>query len=456
LQFAPTVFVVAVALGGLAGLGLLVRYLQPTTLFCLGLAAQVFSSNSKYMHFPIGPDRILFAAAILSLFIRRRNVLSLLGRSQIHFLMVALMAYIAVSAIAFGTMFQSLGFFAFLDRVGIMPFLAFILAPAFFETPEQRRLLVRTLVFVGLYLGVTAVFETLKLWSLVFPRYISNPNLGIHYGRARGPFLEATTEGLVLIACTCMAGIAFLQSRTKTARVIYGLLALLCVVASLLTLTRSVWIAVVVGPGVALLISKATRKFVIPAAACLVIVALTALVVSPSLQDSVRQRSASQLSVWDRYNTNDAALRAIDAHPVFGVGFARFIDVSGTYLRQSGSYPLTGSHLEVHNVFLARFSELGILGGTLWSVTVATALYSAIRRKGDGEFVIWRQALIGYVIAYGVVAMFAPTSAAMPNMLFWLFAGIVYSALPAQASASVKTQPLRISPATAGVQAVSS
>lgn len=47
----------------------------------------------------------------------------------------------------------------------------------------------------GIYLAVTALFEIMGMWSLVFPREIGNPDVGIHFGRARGPFLQSVRLG---------------------------------------------------------------------------------------------------------------------------------------------------------------------------------------------------------------------------------------------------------------------
>ena len=51
-------------------------------------------------------------------------------------------------------------------------------------TKELGQLLV-TIVAMGVYLSCTAMLEAGHVWSFVFPRYIADPNLGIHFGRAR-------------------------------------------------------------------------------------------------------------------------------------------------------------------------------------------------------------------------------------------------------------------------------
>ncbi|MGO8730703.1 MAG: hypothetical protein ACLQK8_29180, partial [Streptosporangiaceae bacterium] len=62
-------------------------------------------------------------------------------------------------------------------------------------TARQRRMLIGALVGLALYLGLTGALEGLHLYKFVFPRYIANPNVGIQWGRARGPILETTGDG---------------------------------------------------------------------------------------------------------------------------------------------------------------------------------------------------------------------------------------------------------------------
>ena len=74
-------------------------------------------------------------------------------------------------------------------------------------------------VFIGLacfgfYLSATAILESVGAWSLVYPRYIANPDIGLHYGRARGPMIHSVSFGFYLTAC----GLALWMWREKLAR----------------------------------------------------------------------------------------------------------------------------------------------------------------------------------------------------------------------------------------------
>ena len=51
----------------------------------------------------------------------------------------------------------------------------------------------------GRLFGDYRLLEMAKLWGLVFPRFIGDPTIGIHFGRARGPMLQSVRLG---VACS--------------------------------------------------------------------------------------------------------------------------------------------------------------------------------------------------------------------------------------------------------------
>ena len=54
---------------------------------------------------------------------------------------------------------------------------------------------------LGLYLAGTGIAEITQQWWAVFPGFIANPELGAHFGRARGPALTSVSLGIFLTVC---------------------------------------------------------------------------------------------------------------------------------------------------------------------------------------------------------------------------------------------------------------
>ena len=128
----------------------------------------------------------------------------------------------------------------------------FAIAPVAFATDRQRNILLGTIVTVGAYLSITAILEKLKAYGLVWPSYIADPGVGTHFGRARGPFVEAAANGLALYACAAAAATAFVLWRRPWPRAAAGAVVVLVPVAVLLTETRGVWVAATAATLVAL------------------------------------------------------------------------------------------------------------------------------------------------------------------------------------------------------------
>jgi O-antigen ligase len=172
-----------------------------------------------------------------------------------------------------------------------------------------------------------------------------------------------------------------------------------------------------------LVIPKA-RRFVLPAIAIGAVGVFAALALVPGLHTKVDTRLQDESPVWDRYNTNSAAIRMVEARPLFGFGWQTFVATAPDYMRQADTYPLTGANLEVHNVFLSHAAELGLVGSALWTAGLFGAVGGAIVRRGPPELLPWRVGLIAIFVAFLSVASFGPLSYPFPNLLLWTWAGI--------------------------------
>ena len=392
--------------------------------FLAWVPADMLSGNSGQLGFPISPDRLLLAAGVVLLALDARPWGAVRVRWRgVHLALALLLAFAAVSAVAVGTATESYPQFAWLDRLFI-PFLFFTLAPVVFATSHSRDLLLKVFTAMALYLGLTAVFEIIGPNALVFPRYIMNPEVGIQFGRARGPLVESEADGLVIVMTAFGAALGVTRFRGVW-RSVAGLATVAAAVGVLLTLTRSVWIGAVLGAFLAFLAVPRLRRWLLPAAGAVTVVTYAVVTFVPGLDEKVFGRADAQGPVYDRLNTNAAALRIVEAHPLTGVGWLRFIDVVPQWVRQAPDYPITAINLEVHNVFLGRAAELGLVGAGLFVVCVLLGpVASVLRRAPIGDLTGWRVVALGAFCAWVVAANSSPLSYPLPNALVWLVAGI--------------------------------
>jgi O-antigen ligase len=411
---------------------------RPAYLYCfIGcIVTNMFSGNASHLGFPVGPDRLLFFAGVVLLLLDPEAMRAVRLRPRLVHVLAVLMVAIAVwSAFMVHTLTEQMGYYALLDRL-IVPFAFLCCAPIVFRTRDRRDLLLKALVLVALYLGATAFFEMIGPKALVFPRYITDPSVGIHYGRARGPFVEAVADGLAMTQCGFAAAFAVVQLRGRW-RWVAGLAAVLCGLGVLLTLTRSVWLGAIVG-GVLVCISiRELRRFLPALVAAGVVGVFLAFALVPGLSNHTSDRLHDQLPVWDRQNTNAAAWRAASQHPLTGIGWMKFIQVGPEYVQQAATYPITNVNIEVHNVFLSRAAELGFpAAGVFVGVVLAGPGFALARgprrsRSPDGDdsdMRGWWAVLLGGFCVWISAAMLTPLPYALPNLLLWLETGLVLSA----------------------------
>ena len=401
---------------------------NPAVTLTLGIVLTPFAGNRPQLGVPglLSPDRLLITATVLICVLR-----SVTGRGEplpplrpVHILLALAAAYATGSALVAQTAFIKAPLLKLVEAYGYLPFVTFYLAPIIYATERARRWLLIALIALGAYLGITTLLETTGPSALVLPSYINNPAYGIHFGRGRGPFVDAVANGFGLYSCALAAFVAVTRWR-GISRLVALAVAALCIVGTLLTLERSVWIGVGVSSLVVLLAVRQLRRIALPVIVGAVLVLGLAVVLIPGLSERITVRANDRLSVWDRQNLTTAAVNMIAAHPLTGVGWARFQQTSGPYFQQNASFPLSATGLDIHNYFLSYAAELGIPGALLWSIAVLVAAVETMLIRGPPELDPWRTAFIALTVCFLLLANFVPPTV-FSNQMFWLWAGIIW------------------------------
>jgi putative inorganic carbon (hco3(-)) transporter len=393
-------------------------------LLTVGLILTCFAGNWRYMGVPVPLDRIaIIGGLLLSLIAAERRM----PWRPFHAFMVLALAWTIVSAISVRQLSGD-GLFALIDRFGALPFLLCVAAPAAYATEGSRRFLGRAFTVFGIYLGVEAAGQVLGLSFLVWPHYILDPSIGIHFDRARGPFVEAVADGMMCTYCAAIAGYVSLVDRSRRWRTVGWAAMLLCLLSVYMTLTRAVWIGAALALIVVVLVVPKFRRRGFGALGALTVAGVAVYVAFPALADAANARSDDQLPVWDRLNTNAAAIRMVIDQPLNGIGWHMSATRMVEYVRQGADYPVTtaSGEIEIHNVFLSRAAELGIPGFALWLAAFTSAiLFAVLRRPESPDLQPWRVVLVAVVIGWGTAAMLGPVPYVQPNYLIWVLAGVV-------------------------------
>ncbi len=421
----PSMALLAVGLSGIA-IGL---FVQPTQLLAIGVVLTSFAGFWSNIGVPAPLHRVLLLGALGGLFVGiplgSRRTFKVRWRFE-HLLIALTVLWVIFSAISAGTMKTSSGQSGLFDRLGLIPYLLFVLGPLIVDTEQKRVTILRWLVIAGAYFAATALLEGIGLKSVVWPSYINDPTIGISFERARGPFVDASANGLALFFSAIAGLLLARRSRGLQRAAAIGVSAL-CFVSTVFTLTRSVWMGVILATTVMVLSTKRLRKYFLPGAVVGVFVVVALFAFVPGLRSSADERAGSQRSVWDRQNLNSAAIAVVEDKPLTGVGWSNFVQSAPDYLWQAADYPLSGEGIDVHNFVLRLLSEIGIVGFTLWFATFALAVVGALTRRGPPELADWRWALLGMSLIWCVVGALTPGEFAYPTFVLWLWAGITAS-----------------------------
>ena len=268
---------------------------------------------------------------------------------------------------------------------------------------------IAVVLLFGVYLSLTAVLEITKQWSLVFPQYIGDPKLGIHFGRARGPMLQSVRLGVCLNLCLAVLWTfpVWIYSRERWAWLMAIGLTPLFMIAIMLTYTRSVWM----GTGAIVIILLSTilqgKARSLTLGSLFVSAVVGGLVLGPSLVAFKREYSEAETleSTKMRGAFAYVSMQMFKDSPITGFGFNQFQVYNRPYLDDR----TTNIRLESirgyvhHNSFLSLVVDLGLIGATLYMI----AAISLIRNC----WVVWQHptaapyARSGAVLSFCVIAV---------------------------------------------------
>jgi O-antigen ligase len=419
--------------------------LPPAYSLCAAIALTVFSGGWSQMGLPGAPlNRLLIVFVILQILLRAPGTAAMppIQIRNVHLLMGVTVLYALGSAAASGALGSKGGVLQLFDVFGVTPFLLFVIAPAVFAGRRERQLLLVTLVGLGAYLGLTAIFESLGPHSLVFPSYIRGVDAeSLGAVKVSGPFQSPTAMGSACFACAAAGAIAVRQWRGRAERLLAGFVVAACAFGCFLTLERGVWIAAIVATVVTALATRAGRRWLAPGIAISLLALVGVFAVSPSLSQKASERATYKQSLWDRQNQTAAGLRMVGAKPLFGFGLGRYEKESVEYFRQPADYPMTGyvhdivigvpdPILPLHNTYLSYAVELGLVGGLLWLASILWGVGAAVFSPGPAELRPWKLALLAILVFFLVVCVVDPHTAPFPMVLMFVWAGLAIGAAP--------------------------
>lgn len=362
-------------------------------------------------------------------------------------LLLSLATYFSISAFVSGFETQSVVSVHYRLIGGyLFPFTVFALMLHGFDRERDFKRLAVFFAVLSVYLTFTGWCEQFDIRALIFPRFINDPSVGIHWGRVRGPFVMSAAMGLALTYCF-FSNLVLARNVEHGRWTLYALNTLMLPVI-FWTKTRSVWLSWLLCMLIwAVYARRRTTRVVfvslLLAAALLVAVINMENFLSP---DRSRGGLTDTEPLLLRIGLAQMTWEMVKEHPLVGVGFGHFRDHAPAFARDPSSpFFAFGSSAMEHNNLLSIVAETGIVGLVLYVLLAAYLIRLSVRLyrtlpPGLPGF-ISRDAVVLYWIlaaAYFVDGTFRETSDnPFANSLFF---GL--SAVPAALNVLLRPAPI--------------
>jgi O-antigen ligase len=414
----------------------------PIIVGCGMLVAIAYVFGHEFWHAKIGPlpltiDRVCLAALLAAFavqWINGRIDLGKLGRSD--WLVICLLLLLGASA-ALGIQPE------FSDGVTskwgrliasfVLPGVLYFIARHARIVPGCWSWTLAGFSVLGTYLAITAFLEITGSWSFVFPRYIGDPDAGIHFGRARGPDVNAASLGLYLTACLWCSWTLLWRVERRWQQVVLAAILPIMVLGVLFTYTRSTWLGLAAS-GFVVAALEIPRRWRLPALTTATLLGASIAVASwGHIVRLPREGTAAEAghSVSQRKSFAYVSWRMFCDHPVFGVGFGRFYDGKLPYLSdRSQDFELESLRdLHHHNTLLSLLTETGLVGLSLYFFLLIAWTSCAMQLIQQAPSPGWLRAqgvlMLALLVNYLCSALFHDlTLVASQHVLLFMFAGM--------------------------------
>jgi O-antigen ligase len=387
----------------------------------------------------VGPDRILLVLLFLLFWVKYAASGKRVGWIREEKIMIVFFFILLISCIVGGAISAPKNrYISKLIGFSLIPGLLFMISRRLDYDDRSLRALRNSFFVIAAYLAFTALMEHRHIHALVFPKYILDPGLGIHFGRVRGPFVQAAVMGaaMMVIALWILWYHFNVQKSFLTWVLFFPLLA-----GCYWTDTRGVWLQVAVSLAVLAILRNPLRKpvRVLFLIAVLVFFSGIASKFSPYQKTLFNKR---QEQVDDRLNIFHASWQMFLAKPVFGFGYGNFLKDSDDYFVQMKGVQLRGMGEGQHNTLLGLLCETGIVGTIPFCLIYYLffkKLWRRYKEAGEAGDELNRSLALAMLAILAGIMVSAQVSdfgfyTYINNLAFWL-TGMVYSSLPVPAEA---------------------
>lgn len=436
------------ALGGLLGI-IILGFVSMKEMSLTLIAWMLVMSGFRYIgmvRMPVLPDisidRILLVW-IITMFILRTVILGgrLKGPYLADLLFLGHTVYILVQMQFIGSQDHFHNWVLSM----LTPFFAFLYGKYTIKKDTELRNLLLFFLCLSVYYFICSIGQHFDIRQLVWPKSILDPNAGLwHRGRSRGPVLHPPYFGQLIVIIQLVYFFFLTRTRNFGMKFVVLLGLGLSMLGSFYTFTRGPWAAALVGFMFLAVLSSQFRKVILVLG---LIAFLGGLLGMTQLADTefFQERMANTGTVENRLGFLANTFRVIRDHPFFGIGYFQWMENLGDY-NKSTYIPFYGlvkkgmsSHVPIHDIYLGRLAEEGIVGSFFqlaFYVVILRAFLVKWKRNVwsdwfNRETMVMLGAMMTVYLVGGMVIDYRYFD--LINVIFYLFAGLVYGYDPALA-----------------------
>jgi O-antigen ligase len=387
-------------------------------------------------------ERVVWPLILLSFFVQRlKGKIKRRSPDLVEYCMIAFLAVIIVSMCVHGSYVSSVwgtdkfNFYEVLSGFGL-PFIFYCILRRGVSSEAQIKAFLAGVGLITVYLGVTGVGEAFRQNWLVFPKYILDPDVGIHFGigRVRGPFVQASWNGLAIVmGLPILLWLYFNKLYDKRWLWVLGIAAV--AVSLVWGMQRAVWLGAAAALGLTTLTWP--RRGAVIFGVVLLALTLGFCFLPENSAKALMERMDDEGSLDYRLVIMDTTWSIIKDHLMTGVGFSRFQETLLSY----GLDPYFVSH----NTVLTLLAELGLLGilpyVLIFSVLFFKSVKAYLRLPSYRPLV---GAMWGITAAYVIMLLSVEMRLVLyPNLLFFCLWAILLETIRQQSNLARRGPPHR-------------
>jgi len=288
------------------------------------------------------------------------------------------------------------------------------------ENPSRPKRIFWGILFIAGFTFLNGIFQDIFGFDFIRQHTIDQLD---YLHRINASFVHANDFGAYIILVLPLTFIFLSKRFSKTNRITALTVCALGLYCLLRTSSRGAWLGFIIGAIIYFIYYKKRFSLAIPLAMVSLIIVFPA-----GLKRVLSIFSSQQNTVWERLKLWQGTWDMIKEHPVLGFGINTFSEYFPRF--KPADYP---DLKYTHNSYLQMWSEIGLVGLTIFLALIFTVIILALRKNKEKMNIRPRegQILLGFICGYIAFLIHAGLDTNLYSLVlltsFWVFNAYILS-----------------------------